>query len=233
MRFTRRWRASSRATPGAWDPSVAPLGLMLLTALLKHQRYREMPWRNGRGSTLEIAREPPDSEQFAWRLSLARIQRSCSFSAYPGYRRALVLVSGEHLRLTFWSHGSRALGPNARCVRFEGSWRTRCSVSAACTDLSLIVRNGSRTMRPSILRAPIVLRVDTERRLSIPSGLHVALMSLRGTVAVGDSTGSRARRLHPLDTLLLRPAPSQILHLRRVKARYAELVVLRWRPGGN
>jgi environmental stress-induced protein Ves len=189
-----------------------------------------MPWRNGQGTTLEIAREPGNGPDFAWRLSLAKLERSCNFSSYPGYRRALVLVCGEDLRLTFWRHGSRLLASRGHSVRFDGSWRTRCAVPARCTDLSLIVRDGSGTGR-SIVRAPRLLRVNSNRRLLVPRGLYTALMPLCGTVAVANSAGSRPRLLRPLDTLLLSPARRQTWSIRRVEGRRAALVLLQWCPG--
>ncbi|MGE5089970.1 MAG: HutD family protein, partial [Candidatus Levyibacteriota bacterium] len=37
--------------------------------------YRRLPWKNGRGSTTEIAQHPPgaDYETFDWRASIAEI----------------------------------------------------------------------------------------------------------------------------------------------------------------
>jgi environmental stress-induced protein Ves len=197
-----------------------------LFKILKYEKYREMPWRNGQGSTLEIAREPGDGKEFAWRLSLAKLERASNFSAYPGYRRALVLVSGEHLRLTFWGHGQRSLGPQDRCVRFEGSWRARCAVPLGpCMDLSLIVRDGSR----SVLKAPRVLEVGSQHPLVIPCGLQTALLPLQGVVTISNPSRFRPRRLRPLDTLLLPPAPRRVLNLHTTQG--AELVVLQWLPG--
>jgi len=205
-------------------------GAAALSKILRYRKYRAMRWRNGQGTTLEIAREPPGGEPFAWRLSLATLERSCNFSAYPGYRRALVLVSGEKLHLTFWRHGRRRLGPESRWVRFDGSWRTRCALAGPCTDLSLIVRDDADTGGRSILRAPRVIQARSKHRLYIPGGLYAALVSLVGTVSVADVTGSR-RRLGPLDTLLLSPAHPRSWTIGPVGGRRAELVLLQWRPG--
>src|ERR1700736_2083639 len=68
--------------------------------LLRHVDYTPMAWRNGAGTTLQIAREPTGGADFNWRLSLASIARSVPFSTYPGYRRAVALVDGLGLVLT-------------------------------------------------------------------------------------------------------------------------------------
>lgn len=191
-----------------------------------------MPWRNGRGVTLEIAREPATGEEFTWRLSLAQIDTDCDFSAYPGYRRALVLAAGDSLRLRFRGHGSRSLGPARRCARFEGDWKTHCAVpEGPCTDLSLIVR-GSSVSRPAcILRAPMVLRISSTRRVVLAKGLHGALFAIDGSAAVTEFAGARSRSLHTRDTLLLSPGAERILTVRSIGPSSAQLALLRWRAG--
>jgi environmental stress-induced protein Ves len=199
--------------------------------LLKHDAYRAMRWRNGRGSTLEIAREPAVGEEFAWRLSLADIERDGEFSAYPGYRRALVLVRGKRLVLRFRGHGSCSLDAARRGTRFEGEWKTRCRVpDGRCTDLSLIVRAGSGARPSAIVRAPTALRLESTRRVVLARDLYGALFVLAGTVAVSESTAARSRTVCARDTLLLSPGPERVLTLRSRERCPAQLVLLRWRP---
>src|SRR5215469_13989419 len=185
--------------------------------LLKSKNYRSMPWKNGRGVTLEIAREPAAGEEFAWRLSLAQIDADCDFSPYPGYRRALVLVSGDSLQLRFRGHGSASLGPAKRGTRFEGDWRTHCAVpQGVCTDLSLIVRKGSAGRPACIVRAPMTLRVGSSRRVAVAGGVYRALFVLDGSVAVTEGIRARARSLRTRDTLLLSPGTQRILTIRNL-----------------
>lgn len=199
--------------------------------LVKYNSHRRMPWRNGRGLTREIAREPATGEEFAWRLSLAEIGEDCDFSPYPGYRRAIVLVSGKSLRLRFRGHGSRSLGPARRGTRFEGEWKTRCDVpQGACTDLSLIVRDASIARSGCIVRVPMLLRVRSFRRVALADGLHGALFVLDGSVAVSESTRARPRSLHTGDTLLLSPCARRAMTVRSLGQYPAQLAFLRWRP---
>lgn len=200
--------------------------------VLRYKSYRSMPWRNGRGSTLEIAREPATGKEFAWRLSLADIERDTAFSAYPGYSRALVLIAGNSLRLRFRRHGHCMLDAAARGTRFEGDWQTHCMVpDGRCMDLSLIVRKGSAARLASVVRAPAVLRLESTRRRVLPRDLYGALFVLSGSVAVGNSTGAPTRTVHRQETLLLAPGPRRILTLRSLRESPAELVILRWHPG--
>lgn len=200
--------------------------------VLRSETYRSMPWRNGRGSTLEIAREPAAGEEFAWRLSLAAIDEDGDFSVYQGYRRAIVLVSGNNLRLRFRGHGSASLSPTKRAARFEGDWKTRCAVpEGSCTDLSLIVRNGSASRPSCIVRAPLVPRVEAARRIALSRDLYGAIFVLEGSVAVTEPKSVRPRRLRARDTLLLSPGASRVLTLRN-RGRYpAQIAFLSWRTG--
>lgn len=198
----------------------------------RYNSYRVMPWRNGRGSTLEIAREPVTGGDFAWRLSLADIDRDGEFSPYPGYRRAIALVAGNNLRLTFKQHGNSALDPMRRATRFEGEWETRCAIpEGRCTDLSLIVRRGTHKRPTSVMRAPRTLHLKSTARVAISKDLHGALFVIEGSVAVAESIRARSRILRVHDTLLISPGPQRALWLSKLGHSAVELVFLAWRPG--
>jgi environmental stress-induced protein Ves len=191
-----------------------------------------MPWRNGRGFSLEIARAPATGEDFAWRLSLADIDREGEFSAYPGYRRALVLVAGNGLCLKVRKHGSCRLDPGRRGTRFEGDWETHCAIQGErCTDLSLIVRRESTARPASVVRAPTMLRIESTARIVLAKDLYGALFVIEGSVAVTDSIRARPRTLRTQDTLLLSPGPQRTPRLRSLEPSAAQLVFLSWRPG--
>ena len=60
-------------------------------------------WKNGGGSTRELARASAtgqDEGQMVWRASLAQINQDGAFSAFPDYRRIHCIVSGGGLCLT-------------------------------------------------------------------------------------------------------------------------------------
>ena len=60
--------------------------------------YRTMPWANGRGTTLELARlDGPDG--MIWRLSIASVVENGPFSLFPGVDRILTVIDGPGFRL--------------------------------------------------------------------------------------------------------------------------------------
>lgn len=191
-----------------------------------------MPWRNGRGTTLEIAREPAAGEEFAWRLSLADIAEDGAFSAYPGYSRALALVAGDSLQLRFRGHGRCFLDPARRGARFEGDWETHCAIpKGRCTDLSLIVRRSSTARTAVAVHSPRVVRLEATRQVLASRDLYGAVFILDGSVAITASIRGRARHARTLDTILLFPGPRGLLTLRNLGKSPAQLIILRWRIG--
>ena len=81
--------------------------------------YRRERWKNGQGWTREILRVP-DSGDWAWRLSIAEIERDAAFSTFPGIERELVLIRGNGLRLRFDQGETIELAPPHGRLRFSG-----------------------------------------------------------------------------------------------------------------
>ena len=74
---------------------------------LKPADFRAMPWKNGGGTTFELAAGPEGAglDAFLWRLSIAQVGQTGPFSAFPGIDRTLTVLKGEGLKLDF-SEGS-------------------------------------------------------------------------------------------------------------------------------
>ena len=72
-----------------------------MTMLVPYAGLQPVPWKNGGGSTTQIAVFPPDAgfEEFDWRVSLATIAEDGAFSAFPGVERTLALVDGHGMTL--------------------------------------------------------------------------------------------------------------------------------------
>jgi len=72
-----------------------------MTMLIPYASLSPSPWKNGGGSTTQIAVFPPDAgfEDFDWRVSLATILEDGAFSAFPGVERTLALVDGHGMTL--------------------------------------------------------------------------------------------------------------------------------------
>ena len=94
------------------------------SCVLRASGYARMRWKNGAGWTSEILKihdsEERDTNDWAWRLSIAEIETDAPFSAFPGVERELVLLSGNGLRLRFDDGETRELLPPHDKLRFAG-----------------------------------------------------------------------------------------------------------------
>jgi len=166
--------------------------------IVRRAEYQAMPWRNGRGTTHEIVREPARSASFIWRLSLADVPESGPFSAFPGYERIVVLVSGAGFSLDFGEHGRAELTPGARVARFSGDWQTLCTLRGEpCTDLSLMAR------RADALASVRLLELTVEGAHEFERDATGAFFCICG--AVGLSAGNHDLALAERDTALIAP----------------------------
>lgn len=76
-------------------------------------------WRNGAGSTREIMRVGSDDD-LLWRASVARVDDSGPFSAFPAHRRWSCLLDGGPLHLLFPEGRQLALEPRMRAHAYAG-----------------------------------------------------------------------------------------------------------------
>lgn len=86
------------------------------------QDYVTMPWKNGGGTTTELAIFPPGAslEHFVWRLSCAEVRVAGPFSAFPRIDRSLAVLSGAGLILhADESQQSNSSTPLAQSVRLD------------------------------------------------------------------------------------------------------------------
>lgn len=112
--------------------------------LLTPAAYRRIAWKNGAGSTMEIAVHPPgaDFERFAWRASVADIARDGAFSVFSGVDRTLVMMRGAGMRLT---GAGQPLEVRAlyEPVGFAGELALECALhDGPVRDFNLMVRRG-------------------------------------------------------------------------------------------
>jgi len=131
--------------------------------IIRAETYQAVPWKNGRGITLEIARHPAGEVDFIWRLSLAEITQSCAFSAFPGYDRTIVLLAGDGFALTFADGRTHDLIVPHAPFHFDGGAAASCTVAGGPSkDLNLMVRRDAaratcevRTCTGSVALPPV------------------------------------------------------------------------------
>lgn len=181
--------------------------------------YRRMPWKNGAGTTTEIAVAPAGSglDEFDWRLAIADLDRSGPFSSFPGVDRLLMLLPPGAVTLEVDGR-QRAMAP-LDVVAFAGESAVSASLaSGPARDLNLMLRRGrvEATMEAVVLEA--------ERRVPVDGSL-IVLCAIDGSVGI-ESDGTQVV-LELLDCAIVEPAESREITLRAAGRAVVAVIAMR------
>lgn len=124
--------------------------------VLRPSDYKRMPWKNGRGTTTELAIHPAGAEHdFDWRISIADIASNGPFSTFAGYDRVIGLLEGVGMELRFDAADPVRLERRLQFARFAGEWKTEgVLIAGAVRDFNVIAKRD--TVRADVLHRPLV-----------------------------------------------------------------------------
>lgn len=148
-----------------------------------------MPWRNGGGTTREIAagvmRDGAAEGGFDWRVSIADVDVAGPFSAFPGVDRVFTLVEGSGVVLTVDGAAPRPVEPFTPFA-FPGAVRTDCRLEdGAVRGLNVMTRAQRASARVRMVRVP-----DGGAELTgAPGGVLLALAVTEGVEGAGTRLG--------------------------------------------
>ena len=151
--------------------------------LLDPATARAMPWKNGGGTTVELAISPADTglEGFAWRLSTAQVAVDGAFSSFPGIDRSLTVLAGNGVCLQRADGLRETLLSGDAIAVFSGEEAISAQLlDGPITDLNLMTRRGvwSHELRLVRLQGEQMLVNDAELLLlwnAAPEALHYQL----------------------------------------------------------
>ncbi|KUM44715.1 HutD/Ves family protein [Pseudomonas sp. EpS/L25] len=158
-----------------------------------------MPWRNGLGSTLEIARDTATTAtDFGWRVSLADVTQSGAFSPFAGMTRIISVIEGTGMRLHVDGEITAPLGCWQAFV-FSGDAQVECELlDGPIRDFNLIYRADRYAAELDWVAIDGAWELDDSRAL--------LLFCAGGSLEVRHE-GTRLG-LEPLDALHVSPGPS-------------------------
>ncbi|MEP7064357.1 MAG: HutD family protein [Betaproteobacteria bacterium] len=113
-----------------------------------------LAWKNGGGTTREIARRPAGAslDDFDWRVSVATIAADGAFSAFTGVDRWIVLMRGGGVRLTGAGIDHRLDVPHV-AFAFDGATPLHAALlDGESADFNVMSRRGRVHARFSVLR---------------------------------------------------------------------------------
>ena len=114
--------------------------------LLSPLAYHVMSWKNGGGTTTNIATDPEGAgwDEINWRVSIADIRRSGPFSRFPGIDRSILLLDcprGSEMRLTI--DGKKVLMKPHEFIDFPGEATAHGDLSGEpIRDFNVMSRRG-------------------------------------------------------------------------------------------
>ncbi|AGT08183.1 HutD/Ves family protein [Paracoccus aminophilus] len=118
--------------------------------LLRAEDHRRMPWKNGKGITIEIAIHPEgaSTDDFDWRLSTASVATDGPFSVFPGIDRSLSVLEGDGILLAVEGLGETELRQDTAPFSFPADAPTSARlIGSEITDLNAMSRRGRVTHR--------------------------------------------------------------------------------------
>ncbi len=118
---------------------------------LKPADYRVMPWKNGAGSTTEIAVGPQAGDAFDWRVSMATLTQSGLFSVFAGIDRVITPIDGPAFRLMHGVHGSHEVTPLVPYA-FPGDWTTTAELTGPGRDYNVMIRRSAGSCWTEVLQ---------------------------------------------------------------------------------
>jgi environmental stress-induced protein Ves len=115
---------------------------------LTAEDYVVMPWKNGGGTTTQLAISPPDAtlENFDWRISTAQVASDGPFSAFPGVDRSLAVLRGHGLILADGDGKRCRIGEGADPFVFRGEERIAATLKGGpVVDFNVMTRRDACT----------------------------------------------------------------------------------------
>lgn len=140
-----------------------------------------IPWKNGGGTTRQLAVSPTDAtaNDFLWRISIAQIDAAGEFSAFPGIDRTILLWHGDGVKLRSPAWPDHRLEDPRAPFRFRGEEDVVCDMLGGPTqDLNLMVRRG---------KVEAMFEIVRESRYAVPACDDFFLLCSRGRAQMVES----------------------------------------------
>ncbi|MCJ8141393.1 HutD family protein [Ancylobacter sp. A5.8] len=153
--------------------------------VLRASGHRVMPWKNGGGSTTQIAVAPEGAglEAFDWRVSMADVAGDGPFSSFPGIDRTLAILSGAGMRLDIAGRASLELKAASAPAAFPADVPTAATlIDGPIRDLNVMTRRGGFAHK--------VTRHEARAVVSAPAGGFTLVLSRMAGLVVAEAAGA-------------------------------------------
>lgn len=173
--------------------------------ILRASDYRRMPWKNGKGETIEVAVYPENAglDDFEWRISMASVTTDGPFSTFPGIDRTLSVLTGEGIELSVAGQPPVTLTQSSAPYSFPADQPTTGRlINGPITDLNVMTRRGAKSHE--------VTRRVLEQGDRIDVSEHGETMVLVKTALLYEDQEGNKRELGELDCVQLKRGISSL-----------------------
>lgn len=154
-------------------------------ALLCGSDFKEVPWKNGGGKTLELFVERLGHD-FNLRLSIATVEQPGPFSDFSGYDRIIMQLEGSPLELQFIDKKQvKKLEPFTPCS-FAGEDKIHCHLEGRARDFNVMTKR-------QVYRAAVAV---VRESCQIPSHQQVFAYGLEGEAKIAGHKVASGELLH-------------------------------------
>jgi environmental stress-induced protein Ves len=153
--------------------------------------HRVMPWKNGLGETLEVARHPEGSslEAFEWRISVAPVVADGAFSVFPGVERTIVVVEGAGMELSMAGGKMHVLRPGVPFSFDGGTTIVGRLIDGPVRDFNVMVRRDRCTGELILCEGPAAIAAlgATQVAFAVSGAWHIEADADGGRLEPGAS----------------------------------------------
>lgn len=165
--------------------------------VLRRRDYRQMPWKNGGGTTCEIAVFPCDANtaDFDWRISMAQVVTDGWFSEFLGIDRTLSILEGKGIMLSGAGETETLISPTSGPHSFPADTPAYARlIEDTVMDLNVMTRR--KTFRHRVLH--LESSAFSERQLTAET---TAILCNNSPLLI--KAGEVLIQLDPLDSVFL------------------------------
>jgi len=173
--------------------------------IFRYADNRPMPWKNGQGTTTEIAVSPGGAglDDFDWRLSIARMEADAPFSAFPGIVRTLAIVDGAGLKLEVTGDAPVTLDQSSAPHRFAADRPAEARLlGGPVSNLNIMTRRAGCTH--------LMRRLHFQGELEVSMTGTLLVLCHTGGIRIGNTEDGP--QLGPLDCALIEDTEKAALH---------------------
>jgi uncharacterized protein len=163
--------------------------------ILRAGTHKRMPWKNGRGETVEIAVFPAQAtvDTFDWRVSMATVAEDGAFSVFLGIDRTLSILEGHGMELAIEGREETLLTQASAPYPFPADAPTTARLTdGTITDLNVMTRRGRFSHVVETISVPATIE---------PTDALTLVLCHRGEMQVAD--GEHTGTLSDLDCAIL------------------------------